>query len=178
MFLHRRPAHRFRYVSERAVLTCPPRPVLSACSFVTSWPHPAPLHSANHSNALQAIPPRLLPKSTRSSSRPYTPLSMFRCSPVCFAHWHHNPSAVAGAAVTSLDHPRTQQKKRTFFEMKRLFGLFHIWVKRNFFFSVVGALVKKCPVVGKLKQIRGFVGEIQAKRSSVGEIETKTAFCG
>ena len=42
----------------------------------------------------------------------------------------------------------------------------------------MGALVEKCPVVGKLKQIRGFVGEIQVKRSSVGEIETKTTFCG
>ena len=40
------------------------------------------------------------------------------------------------------------------------------------------ALVKKCPVVGKLKQIRGFVGEIQAKRSSVGKIETKQLSVG
>jgi len=53
-----------------------------------------------------------------------------------------------------------------------------IWVNRNFFCSVVGALVEKCPFVGKLKQLRGFVGEIQVKRSSVGEIETRTAFGG
>ena len=53
---------------------------------------------------------------------------------------------------------------------------FHVWVNRNFFCSVVGASVAKCPCVGKLKQIRGFVGEIQSK--SVGTIETKTAFCG
>jgi len=42
----------------------------------------------------------------------------------------------------------------------------------------VGALVEKCPFVGKLKQIRGFVGEIQAKRSSVGEIETNQLSVG
>jgi len=62
------------------------------------------------------------------------------------------------------------------FQFKKAY--FHIWVNRNFFCSVVGALVENSPFVGKLKQIRGFVGEIQAKRSSVGEIETKHLFVG
>jgi len=54
----------------------------------------------------------------------------------------------------------------------------HTWVNRNFFCSVVGALVENNCFVGKLKQLRGFVGEIQAKRSSVGEIETKQLSVG
>ena len=51
-------------------------------------------------------------------------------------------------------------------------------MNRNFFGSVVGALVGNSPFMGKFKQIWGFVGVIQVKRSSVGEIETKKLSVG